>query len=273
MSDFGWYDGAQKVSNVGGNAGASSGTSVSAPGSTNTKGSYTQLIASTAHAASGMVVTLYFTGSSGAVHGLVDIAVGGAGSEVVIIPDLHISRQSSNNYATAPILLPCRVPAGTRISARFQSSQTSTSCSVSIALLGEGEKYPIRASKVIAAGVNSGTSKGTTVDPGGSAHTKGSYAQLTASTTVAGRWCVLTVAQDSSASSGTWQMDLAVGGAGSEQIIVPDLNVAADDVGLGVLRVFLPVAIPLGSRVAARCRSNITTAGARELITSLHIAG
>jgi hypothetical protein len=78
------------TSNIG-TTSAEYGTSVAAPGSTHTKNTtYTELIASTSYAAYGITVLLSNVGTTASTNAraLVDIAIGAASSEVVIIPNL-----------------------------------------------------------------------------------------------------------------------------------------------------------------------------------------
>jgi hypothetical protein len=63
-------------------------------------------------------------------QGIIDIAVGGAGSEVVIIPNLRINQ----GYQTVSSFISVEIPAGTRVSVRAQTHNASVS--YGIALLG-----------------------------------------------------------------------------------------------------------------------------------------
>lgn len=276
MADFGWQGGAQRFTAVGANTAASNGTTVSAPGSTHTKGSYTQLIASTAHDASGLLLSGYFTAPSGGGYGLVDIAIGAAASEQVLISNIPVSRQSSNGMGWTAILLPCSIPAGTRIAARYQASQTSATCILAAQAVGGTLNYPILAGKAETHGANTGTSQGTVVDPGGSANTKGSYVQMVASTGMNSKWAMLSVMHDAPTAFGwSWLVDIAVGASSSERIVIPNLWIPSLSMssGLNVVRALLPLAIPSGTRIALRCQSDTNSSGSRQLLATLHTFG
>ena len=81
----GWQTGNAEVNlqAVGATTATSLGTAITASGSTNTKGSYTQLIASTTSDATSMIITLYNQSVPNATMAI-DIAVGAAASEQVI---------------------------------------------------------------------------------------------------------------------------------------------------------------------------------------------
>jgi hypothetical protein len=60
-----------------------------------------------------------------------------------------------------------------------------------------------------------------------------------------------------------WLVDFAIGGAGSEKIVIPDFlvrgHVSSDDV-YPMWSPFMPMAIPAGTRIAARAQCSITDA-------------
>src|SRR5262245_26983065 len=93
------------------------GRTVTAAGSANVKGSFSQLIAVTAADISmlGVTITGATTGVAGAESASVDIAIGAAGSEIIVIPDIVVS--SANTVVgqfASHILVPLQIPAGTR---------------------------------------------------------------------------------------------------------------------------------------------------------------
>ena len=100
---------------------------------------------------------------------------------------------------------------------------------------------------------NLSTSKGQIITSGNNA--KGGYTQMVAATTQRARWIVITSPHDQGAV--LWAIDIAIGGAGSEQIIVPDLLITASDLNL----YSFPCTIKAGSRIAVRggCVTNLAT--------------
>lgn len=129
------------VSNLASSVGTYSnrGTNVAAPVSTNTKGSWVELIS----AANVTGPVIGFTaqiannlGAGAARRCLHDIGIGGAGSEVVIVSNLGTT--GPNNPATQPaareLFFPIRIPQGTRIACRSQSNNASQTSNVVITL-------------------------------------------------------------------------------------------------------------------------------------------
>lgn len=114
---------------------SSRATAVAASGSINTKGSWTQLIAAASIVAPviGISVSIANNPTSGAaVRSFFDIGVGGSGSEVVLISNLAFVGPSnaSNQPGPAEIFIPVRIPAGTRVSCRHQSTSASKTSNV-----------------------------------------------------------------------------------------------------------------------------------------------
>lgn len=272
MADWGFTEGAQRLDTYGETASTSAGTTIAAPGSANTKGAYTQLAASTAFDAVGIVISGSITGSA-ALSALLDIAIGPAGSETVIVPDISMFRGASLNCAFPPVFIPIAIPAGSRIAARVQSTATSVSLSLSAAVIAATAGYPILAQKAAAYGVNAATSKGAIVDPGATANTKGAYSELIAATTMRSQWMVVTAVPDTAPLATNWLLDIAVGDAGSEQLVIQDIHIGAlANIGASQHRFFIPLALPAGVRVSARLACASTAAG-RNLQVSIIALG
>jgi hypothetical protein len=109
------------------------GTTLTAASSANTKGSWTQLIASTTNPVVGILVLLEV---SSLATFLIDIGTGASGSEVVLIPDIYASFYSTNAaIMSAAIFFPVQVPAGTRIAARCQSGTANSTVYVALSLM------------------------------------------------------------------------------------------------------------------------------------------
>ena len=231
----------QIAQNAGADTSVSEGTQVTSGGSANTKGSYVQLTSSTSYHAGGMIVVLGGA-PSGSKSFLVDIAVGGSGSEQVIIPNIFF--WCANDSSIGHAYIPIDVPAGSRISARSACDNASTYIRVNTVLVsGEFTK-----NSAVSYGVDSANSRGTLVTGNNTSNTKGSWAQLVSATTQSHEWAIVCVrAQGNS----QYLLDIGVGGAGSEQVLIPSLNVR--DSSTGQAQIFCcPVRIPEGSRVAAR---------------------
>ena len=66
-----------------------------------------------------------------------------------------------------------------------------------------------------------------------------------------------------SAANRTYVVDVGIGGAGSEQVIIPDVigsnAVPNNGIGGGGLWYYFPIFIPAGTRIAVRAQGNVTT--------------
>ena len=245
----------------------SRGTTLTAAGSANTKGSWTQLIASTAGEASGIVVHIQGSGTNSADF-LIDIGIGAA-TEEVLIPDIQWSNASAGTAGS--VVFPVHVPAGSRISARIASTTASGTKRVSVTLLPVGPGVHPGFGACTAYGVVAASSAGTQVDPGGTANTKGAFTQLVASTASPIHAVVLGFGAggDWSRAAQAHQLwDIAVGAA-TEQIVIPDVPTLTNTGSTSMPEPFFsgpyPVSIPAGERITARMQSAVNTAGDRVL--------
>lgn len=231
----------QIFENAGADTSVSEGTNITA-GSANTKGSYTQLIASTARGGGGILLSIGGSNTSDVAF-LVDIAVGAAASEQVIIPNLFYF--STPNAHINRFFLPIAVPAGSRISARCQSTTGSATMRVNAIVIAGESEYP---GSGLDYGTNTGSTTGTTATSSGSSNTKGSWAQIVSATTRSHMWGIV-CGRGSSGSQ--YLFDIGIGGSGSEQLLIPNLTIRASSGGRGVMY-SLPMRIPSGTRIAAR---------------------
>lgn len=260
-----------QIADTGGeNSATSANTLVTANASANTKGSYTELITSTTYAASGLQMTAR---SSGTGDFLIDIAIGSAGSEIVVVPNILVSRQTQT-WAWGPFIIPLAIPAGTRIAAACQSSTGGAAVGLAVSPFTSGVLARTGLQLCTTYGANTATSGGTSVDPGGSANTKGSYAQITSSTTAQINHLMVSVGNqaNTAVTSAFWLFDIAIGAAASEIVIVPDQQVATHSVyDMPIPAAFhFPVSIPASTRIAMRMQSSTTDATDRKLDFVVH---
>ena len=221
------------------------------------EGSWAELIASTAFDADIIGILPHLPSSSNG--GKLDIGIGAASSEVIIIPNIDIqfatSRDTDNLH-----MIPVQIPAGSRVAARFCSASTN-----SIAIGGfliESNELSGGRHIALSAGANCYTP--ITVDPGATINTKGSWAELDSST------------EDDINYNGTarrWFLDIGVGAASSERVIMSNLifSTQAWAAFPNPITMRLPCNIPAGTRVAARCQCTDNTDVERYL--NLHITG
>jgi len=234
---------------------SSSGTVITAASSANTKGSYTQLVASTAYDACWMIIQMTFGTYTGlSALQAIDIATGASGSEVVLISNIMQYSGDSILFCNN-IVVPCCIPAGTRIAARMQATTASNTAAVNIVLFDGAYTQMEGCSLIDTYGFVSANTTGTVITTSGTANTKGSYVQLTASTTYDLLGFFFIIDNDAKTSGGTsnYLIDVATGASGSEVVIFPNFKVRALDQGFQPsYSGFCPVAIPAGTRIAAR---------------------
>jgi hypothetical protein len=205
------------------------------------------------------------TNITSTLSGLLDIAVGAAASEQIIIPDLLIATRS---LQPVTFMVPVHVAAGSRIAARCQNGGAlGQTLGVSIELFTAGWLRLPSPGRVTAYGVNTADSGATNIDAGAVANTKGSYAQLSAAVNRT-RAVILAIGDqdDQIRNAAEWLVDLAVGAAASEQVVLPNLRLACNSTSDMILPLVLgpfPVEIPEGSRLSARAQCSTATAGDR----------
>ena len=253
---------------------SSDGTTLTA-GTANTKGSYSEVEASISRNYESCIVCL--AKSSVAADFLVDIAIGASGVEQVIIPNLRLDSRKVLGGWAAIYTFPIRLPQGQRLSARVQSSTASATCSVLVVGLARGFPAAKGFSRAIAIGANGATSRGTGVDAGATANTKGSYAELSSSTPAAIAGLVAAIGNNADtgrvAGSASFLFDIAIGASGVEQVLVPNLMLSCDsnsDTVKPPTIGFLPVEIPISTRVTARSQCTDNAAGDRTFDLTLY---
>lgn len=106
------------------------------------------------------------------------------------------------------------------------------------------------------AGIVAASSRGTVVSHGAS-HIKGAYTQLIAATGQDADAVLVTARYTTNWNALT---DLAAGAAGAEQVVAADLMRTAWGGSFGVCQFVLPIAIPAGTRLAARGQTDRTDA-------------
>ena len=156
---------------------SSAGITVTPSATANTKGSFVQLSAFTTADISAIHFTLY---NSNFGPYLLDIAIGAAGSEKVIVNNVALGSGDAVMSPGVSIRLPLHIPKGSRISARCQSGNASDSpISLGFQAFDGATTMMEGCAGADGIGAITTTSRGTAVTAG-SANTKGSYAQLIA---------------------------------------------------------------------------------------------
>jgi hypothetical protein len=187
---------------------------VTANTSANTKGSWTQLIASSSGNTSSIVISAAGVGTTATnTATLLDIGTGASGSETVIIGDVAVGASSSFNQGVANIYgVPFKIPSGTRISARMQSVVAGGKTAVISSILMDLGNYNTAPTSVDVIGADTANSKGISFSGA-----SGSWTEGIASTSRDYRavCCVLS-AHNSDLAGITITWDVGIGASGSE---------------------------------------------------------
>ena len=244
---------------------ASEGTDHTTGGSAHTKSSWAEIVASTGFEANWVIVQIIGT-AAGHNGYLVDIGIGAASSETVLIANLPMVSRSYRSSRTFAI--PVNVPSGSRLSIRASASGGGSRVFEYIVRISDAPNFGL--SYVETIGADTSATKGTEVDPGGSANTKGSYAQLIASTSDdIDALMVMTGPNNITSITGTPDhlVDIAVGAAASESVVIGDSVHGQNNNEYFFISSpqLYPVEIASGSRIAARAQCSETTVGSREI--------
>lgn len=223
----------------------------------NQKGNWTEIIASLPYDA---VLTLRVTVCSNNNYDyLIDVGVGAAGSEIVAVENLIFCNPVTvTNGMGYSVYIPLIFPSGTRISLRTQSTTANKACYFAMTAVFAGGFGQYQLCKVSTTyGANTADSGGTQIDPGGSAGTDGNWSQLTAATTRLTRAFFLMFGNilNAARTDYLWSVEIGIGAAGSEQIIVDSFKLYAsayNDIILPQVSPVFPINIPAGTRLAAR---------------------
>lgn len=235
-----------------------------------TKTAWLQLVASTPFDTNFISIdSISFTSSPPAANMdgySVDIGIGAAASEKVIIADLFFPLNTQIlNYNSTAVPLPFGIKAGSRISARAQSHFTpatgdDSTVYVNLAMFDTGFAIPEGVCGIDALGFTAATTTGTTVTPGN--NTMGTVAQIIAST--ARDYVGIFSSIKHTTAHEFVAYDFLIGGAGVEQTIVNQMW-HNPEVPFG-WSPFFPVAIPAGSRLSARGYSQNATVNAAQVV-------
>lgn len=131
-----------------------------------TKGAWSELIASTAEDSYGVWVFLQGLAISATdTSCLVDIGLGAAASEVVVIPNIDAGTADFANRGAKYFFFPIFIPSGQRIAARAQAAMVSDLVTVAITL-EKRNAYPDVYARVTDYGAVTASSRGTLVTAG-----------------------------------------------------------------------------------------------------------
>lgn len=244
--------------------------------STNTKGSWTEITSATDFESVMIVIHYINTGGTTARSILLDIGIGVASSEVVLIE--NITQSQNLNYLEingTNFAFPISIPKGSRLSCRLQSTVGSTTCKIGLSTY-VGNFASSSLSRVTTYGAVTASSTGTTVDAGATANTKGAWAELSASTDYNAKGFILSVnfGIGGIRADSDFLLDIGVGAASSEVVLFENFhfrgNSSNDSVSPQGTH-FIGVAIPKGSRLVVRTASTDTDSSDRLLYVVCHM--
>lgn len=249
------------------NLATSGGTILTGATLIHTKTGYTPLCQSLEFNASGILVGLSLNApGSTPVGTYVDVAVGAIGSEVVIINDLLIGAvraEESIHY----IFDRLPIPAGSRLSARYQTGNTGTTSDIVLIPFLDDISDVLTLGRAVTYGLLPPTTAATTVDPGGTANTLGAWTAIVGSTIEPVRSMIIYHSQlaNQALSTARFIIDIGVGAAGSEVVLFtyPMSEGVTSDMFVPRTVGPLHVSIPAGTRISARARCSINDASDR----------
>lgn len=247
--------------------GSTQGQETMAHGTANTKGAYSQLLASTPRAADAFIFHVGMIGGNNATQALTDLALGPAGSERIILADLMscVAAFQAGGFSSF-FRLP--IPAGVRIASRCQSNSggDATISAALVAISNPPNGIPAFA-RATTYGASASTSRGVDITGGSSA--KGSWVQITTSTTAP----IKALYVGCSYTSGTASMlaDVGLGlVASTPKIVIPDIAfLGAGATRIGSMAGPYPVNIPSGTPLAMRVGSETGTSTSSFIIIGL----
>ncbi len=225
--------------------------------SVNVKNSYTQLIASTVSDINMLEVYQLITPLPINSTVYTDIAVGAAGSEVIVANNLATGAPVANTSGGNRFCLPVNIPAVSRIAARHAlSSSTTTTTTVAptvqINCFENGLVGAAPFAGVDSVGQNSGV--GTVLGTTTTANVKSAYYQLVASS--AKDYAGFIMGFDTF-TGGHFLIDVSVGAAASEKNIVSNYYLLGTPGPAITNSTPIMVPIPSGTRIAARAQCSI----------------
>lgn len=253
--------------NLGSGGSGSPGAGVTTGAAETTKGSPTELIASTAFDAYWVTVgASQLSSSSTSSAAVLDILIGAA-TEQVLIPDILCGGAGTDASGRA-WSFPLYVPAGSRLSARAASERTSTTFRVWVNLMGGDVMPPFRVGEAVTAYGIGTTPQGTAITVGASG-AEGAWTEITASTSRDHFFFVPSfhAYANTTLNNRNFSFDLGVGAATEQEILGPWVGCTsnAEEVGTfqpGILGFY---DVPAGSRLSLRGSNHGTDTGGNQV--------
>lgn len=223
-----------------------------------TAGSWVEVVSALTEAVCAVRVTVPSTTATSGTNSstFLSLGVGGAGSETEVVPYLPVGYRNGNQLRLTPdCTIPLYIPKGSRVAARVQSAQASKAVQFRVEFFAL-DGGPVPSSSVVAINADTANSRGTVITVPGSTNTKGAWTELASATTEPFAALAIGIQAAGSTSLGgtSGLLDIGGGAAGSEQVLIPDLEFYVDStewITLGA-EGFYGVSLPKGSRLVAR---------------------
>lgn len=249
---------------------AATGTTITASATANAKGSWTSL-GTPSFQYEAFDVVLAQTAAS---NKCIDIGINdGSGNWHVIVADLQFNGSKSADEMKA-FCLPVRLKSGQQVGMRMQASTGSHVVIATLHGYSRGDSGAPGYSRMVRLSVTT-TSRGTAVDPGATASTKGAWAEITASTAQHYDAFFLIVGQNGDVTrtaTATALMDIGLGAASSERVLLGNVFMRWTTTLDGPVTQMgpIPIQIPAGVRLAARGACTDATAGDRTFDVAMY---
>ncbi len=237
-------------------------------GTAHVKGAWTEILASVPEDSYVVMLSAGGTFVSGSnTSMLLDVGIGAAGAERVVISNLAIGYLDVTVVAGRFWFLPLFIPAGSRIAARIQGVIANDTAEVGVDLFG-GQPFEGASPNVAvdSFGANTATSQGTTLTASSTANVPGAWTEITPSIPNDLQRFFFGIQGNGNAALATANnlIDIGAGPAGSEAIISANIFVrssTAETIYAVAPGPVLPYVseVKAGSRLSARLTSSVAS--------------
>lgn len=244
----------QPVKQIGAATATSDAIEVFSNATANIKGAWKQIISATTYDIEGF----YLNGVTDSPDNtfLIDIGIGAAAAETVLIPDVL-----QTTFEAAGVFVPVRIPTGTRLSVRVQSDSPTASTWVQLIPIKSNFRTNYALARAQASVNSTGATWGIVVDSSASNNTKGSWTQLCSSTNFqVSKLYVKFMSYIGYPTEATVYhlVDIGIGAAASESVLIPDVHILTRNYTQANHFPYLvfDVDLPAGTRISARCQAD-----------------
>ena len=251
--------GGSRFATLGADAASTSPATIN-PTPAHTKSTWLELSAATPFHASGFI--LQHSGGSAGEPSFLDIGIGAAAAEVVILPNVITDTRRPANWVVS-CYYPIPIAVGSRVAMRGQVAVASDPITVIMTLVGGGfwSDDPLLGASAEVLNLDFTTTRILNSPTAAANNVKGGWVELIAATAFSSRWAVfyMTNRNRAAISGAFYRLDIGIGAAASEVVLIPDVS-ANSTTGTDVISNTLLgpfwVPIPEGSRLAYRYQAS-----------------